>query len=68
MAEEEPANRAEAVPSDVQEELKKLGADHGTAARPFAPYVVEEGRPITGQNPFSAGAGAEAVVRRLAAE
>ncbi|MFE1315510.1 type 1 glutamine amidotransferase domain-containing protein, partial [Streptomyces sp. NPDC058755] len=66
--EEELANRVEAVPYNVQEELKKLGADYSTAAQPFAAYVVEDGRLITGQNPFSARAVAEAVVKQLAAE
>ncbi|MFI6689626.1 type 1 glutamine amidotransferase domain-containing protein [Streptomyces sp. NPDC050485] len=64
--EEELASRAEAVPYNVQEELKKLGADYSTAAQPFASYVVEDGRLITGQNPSSARAVAEAVVKQLA--
>ncbi|MFE1315852.1 type 1 glutamine amidotransferase domain-containing protein, partial [Streptomyces sp. NPDC058755] len=66
--EEELANRAEAVPYNVQEDLKKLGADYSTAAQPFAPYVVEDGRLITGQNPSSARAVAEAVIKQLTAE
>lgn len=65
--EEELANRAQAVPYNLQEELKKLGADYSTAAKPFETYVVEEGRLITGQNPGSAKAVAEAVVRQLVA-
>ncbi|MEU7004565.1 type 1 glutamine amidotransferase domain-containing protein [Nonomuraea sp. NPDC046570] len=63
--EEELANRADAVPYNLQEELKKLGADYSTAAKPFQPYVVEDGHLITGQNPSSARAVAEAVVNRL---
>jgi putative intracellular protease/amidase len=66
--EEELADRAEAVPYNVEEGLNKLGADYSTAAQPFASYVVEDGRLITGQNPASARAVAEAVVKRLAAE
>lgn len=65
--EEELAGREEAVPYNVQEELKKLGADYSTAAQPFASYVVEDGRLITGQNPSSARAVAEAVVKQLTA-
>ncbi|MET8452137.1 type 1 glutamine amidotransferase domain-containing protein [Streptomyces sp. NPDC005209] len=61
------ADRADAVPYNVQEELKKLGADYSTAAQPFASYVVEDGRLITGQNPSSARAVAEAVVKQLTA-
>jgi putative intracellular protease/amidase len=64
--EEELADRAEAVPYSLQDELKKLGADYTTAKRPFDTYVVEDGRLITGQNPGSARAVAEAVVRQLA--
>lgn len=63
--EEELANRDQAVPYSLQDELKKLGADYSTAALPFAPYVVEDGNLITGQNPSSARATAEAVIQRL---
>lgn len=63
--EEELAHRAEAVPYSLQDELKKLGADYSMARRPFDTYVVEDGRLITGQNPGSARAVAEAVVRQL---
>ncbi|ACZ83448.1 type 1 glutamine amidotransferase domain-containing protein [Streptosporangium roseum] len=65
--EEELADRADAVPYNLQEELQKLGADYRMADRPFEPYVVEDGRLITGQNPGSARGVAEAVVRRLTA-
>ncbi|MEV5535258.1 type 1 glutamine amidotransferase domain-containing protein [Saccharopolyspora shandongensis] len=65
--EEELANRADAVPYNLQEELAKLGADYRTADEPFEAYVVEDGRLITGQNPGSARAVGEAVVRQLAA-
>lgn len=53
--------------SGLQEELKRLGAKYRTADEPFETYVVEEGRLITGQNPGSARAVAEAVVRQLTA-
>ncbi|WP_432012036.1 type 1 glutamine amidotransferase domain-containing protein [Streptomyces sp. HD1123-B1] len=65
--EEELAARADAVPYSLQEELTKLGADYSTAAEPFDTYVVEDERLITGQNPGSAKAVAEAVVHRLEA-
>lgn len=65
--EEELADRAQAVPYNLQEELKKLGADYSTAEKPFDSYVVEEGRLITGQNPGSARSVAEAVIRQLTA-
>jgi putative intracellular protease/amidase len=63
--EEEAAGRTDAVPYILQDELKKLGADYSTAGKPFATYVVEDGQLITGQNPGSARAVAEAVVNRL---
>lgn len=66
--EEELADRAQAVPYNVEEGLKKLGADYSTAAQPFASYVVEDGRLISGQNPSSARAVAEAVLKQLTAE
>ncbi|NKY89356.1 type 1 glutamine amidotransferase domain-containing protein [Nocardia veterana] len=64
--EEEAAQRDDAVPFSLQDELKKLGANYSTADKPFDTYVVEDGRLITGQNPGSARAVAEAVVAELA--
>lgn len=63
--EEEAAQRADAVPFSLQDELKKRGANYSLADKPFDTYVVEDGRLITGQNPASARAVAEAVIRRL---
>ncbi|KFF99024.1 type 1 glutamine amidotransferase domain-containing protein [Streptomyces europaeiscabiei] len=63
--EEELAQRAEAVPYSLEERLKELGAVYSIAEKPFATYVVEDTRLITGQNPGSAKAVAEAVVRQL---
>lgn len=65
--EEEAAQRDDAVPYSLQDELKKLGANYSMADEPFDTYVVEDGRLITGQNPGSARAVAEAVVGRLKA-
>ncbi|MFD8274712.1 type 1 glutamine amidotransferase domain-containing protein [Streptomyces flaveolus] len=63
--EEELAQRADAVPYSLQDGLKKLGASYSTAEKPFDSYVVEDGRLITGQNPASAKAVADAVVKHL---
>jgi putative intracellular protease/amidase len=63
--EEEVAQRADAVPFSLQDELKKLGANYSIADKPFDTYVVQDGRLITGQNPGSARAVAEAVVKQL---
>ncbi|WP_327098516.1 type 1 glutamine amidotransferase domain-containing protein [Nocardia vinacea] len=63
--EEEAAQRADAVPFSLQDELKKRGANYSLADKPFDTYVVEDGRLITGQNPASARAVAEAVITRL---
>ena len=65
--EEELAKREKAVPYSLEEELKKRGARYSKASIPFKSYVVEDGLLITGQNPASAGAVGEAVVKRLKA-
>ena len=64
--EEELAQRADAVPYSLEDRLRELGAGYSTAVQPFVVLVVEDGRLITGQNPGSAKAVAEAVVRHLA--
>jgi putative intracellular protease/amidase len=63
--EEEAAQRADAVPYSLQDELKKLGADYSVADKLFETHIVADGRLITGQNPGSARGVAEAVVSRL---
>ena len=65
--EEELAQRADAVPFNLQEEMAKIGANYSLADKPFETHVVEDGRLITGQNPGSARAVAEAVVGALQA-
>jgi putative intracellular protease/amidase len=65
--EEEPARREKAVPSSLEEELKKRGARYSKSAVPFKSHVVEDGHLITGRNPASAAAVGEAVVKRLKA-
>lgn len=64
--EEEAAQRDDAVPFSLQDELKKLGANYSMADEPFETHVIEDGRLITGQNPGSARAVAEAVVKPAA--
>jgi putative intracellular protease/amidase len=63
--EEELAKRDKAVPYILEEELKKRGAKYGKSSIPFKSHVVEDGLLITGQNPASASAVGEAVVKRL---
>lgn len=63
--EEELAKRDQAVPYSLEDELKKRGAKYGKSSIPFKSHVVEDGNLITGQNPASAAAVGEAVVKRL---
>ena len=63
--EEELAKRAEAVPFNLEEEMKKRGAEYEKAMLPYAAHVVEDGRLITGQNPKSARGVGKAVVKQL---
>lgn len=64
--EEVKAGREKAVPYNLEEELGKRGAKHTKAWFSFASNVVEDGLLITGQNPASAAAVGEAVVKKLA--
>lgn len=61
------AKRDDVVPFSLEEELKRRGAHYSTASTPFAPHVVEDGLLITGQNPGSAQAVGQAVVKKLQA-
>lgn len=63
--EEVAAQRAGAVPFRLEGELIALGADYSRADELFEPYVVVDGRLITGQNPASARPVAQAVVTAL---
>lgn len=63
--EEDLAQRADAVPFNLETELKKRGANYKIASQPFEPYAVSDGTLITGQNPASAIPVAEAVVKAL---
>jgi putative intracellular protease/amidase len=63
--EEVVAKRDHAVPFSLEEELKKRGGKYSKALIPFKSHVVEDGLLITGQNPGSAHAVGQAVVRKL---
>lgn len=63
--EEKLANRDEAVPFNLEEELQKRGGRYSKAMLPFSSHVVENGLLITGQNPKSAKNVGQAVVRKL---
>jgi putative intracellular protease/amidase len=57
------AGVAKEMPYNAEAEIKRRGARYEKALLPFMPYVVADGRLITGQNPFSA----RATARRVAA-
>ena len=64
-AEEVLAKREKAVPFNLEEELRKRGANYTKAQTPFETHIVEDGLLITGQNPGSAQAVGVAVVKQL---
>lgn len=64
-AEEKLADRADAIPFRLDKALKDKGAKYTKALRPFGEKVVRDGTLITGQNPQSAKAVAEELVKRL---
>ncbi|PAV68151.1 hypothetical protein WR25_12215 [Diploscapter pachys] len=53
------------VPFLTENELGARGGEYSKADDPWAPYVVEDGSLITGQNPASSTKVAEAVIRYL---
>ena len=59
------AQRGEAVPFSLQDDLKESAGKYTLADQPFDTYVLEDGRLITGQNPGSPQAVAGAVVKQL---
>ena len=65
--EEAAVERTDAVPFLLEDELKRLGGDY-SKVDDWEPYVVEDGRLITGQNPKSAGAVAEALLAQLGSD
>ena len=63
--EEEAVQLTRVVPFLVEDELKRLGGRYEKAAD-WASFVVTDGRLVTGQNPASSKAGAEALLQLLA--
>ena len=65
--EEVKVGREHAVPYNLEEELQKRGAKYEKAWMAFSAHVVEDDRLVTGQNPASAEAVGQAVVKLLKA-
>ncbi len=65
--EEEAVGLTDVVPFLLEDELKKLGADYSEGGT-FTTHVVRDGWLITGQNPPSSEATAEALLEALVAE
>ena len=63
--EEEAVHLTKVVPFLVEDELKRLGGLYEKAAN-WVPFVMTDGRLVTGQNPASSRAGAEALLKLLA--
>ena len=63
--EEEAVHLTKVVPFLVEDELKRLGGLYEKAAD-WASFVITDGRLVTGQNPASSKAGAEALLKLLA--
>jgi putative intracellular protease/amidase/catechol 2,3-dioxygenase-like lactoylglutathione lyase family enzyme len=62
--EEEAVHLTKVVPFLVEDELKRLGGLYEKVAN-WVPFVVTDGRLVTGQNPASSKAGAEALLKLL---
>jgi putative intracellular protease/amidase len=65
-SEEEEVQLTDVVPFLVEDELKRLGGVYEKAPKNWQPYAITDGRLITGQNPASSTAGAQALVTLLA--
>lgn len=59
------AGVAKKVPYNAEQLAKEHGADYSKKFIPFAPYVVQDGNLITGQNPFSARITAFSIIEAL---
>lgn len=57
--------RQKEVPFNLENELKRRGANYKKAFIPMTSNVCEDGNLITGQNPFSSKAIAEKLINRL---
>jgi putative intracellular protease/amidase len=64
--EEAAVELVDVVPFLVEDELTTLGGDFSKGAD-WAPYVVQDGLLITGQNPASSGPAADALIAKLGA-
>jgi len=64
-SEEVVAGVAGKVPYSAEAEMKRRGARYEKALLPFLPYVIADGRLVTGQNPFSAKATARTIAAML---
>jgi len=63
-SEEDAVGLTDIVPFLVEDELKKNGGDYSKAAD-WRPYAVTDGKLITGQNPASSRAVAQALLKML---
>ena len=59
------AGVAKKVPYNAEQVAKQNGAIYSKKFIPFAPYVVQDGNLITGQNPFSARQTAQMIIENL---
>ena len=59
------AGVAKKMPYNAEKEMKERGALYRKAILPFIPYVIEDGRLVTGQNPQSAKATAKRISKLL---
>lgn len=64
-AEERKVGLDEVVPYLLESRLRSLGAEFEGNETPFGPYVVRDGRLVTGQNPASAGKLGEELIGAL---
>jgi putative intracellular protease/amidase len=62
--EEEAVHLTKVVPFLVEDELKRLGGLYEKVAN-WVPFVITDGRLVTGQNPASSRAGAQALLKLL---
>jgi putative intracellular protease/amidase len=63
--EEEAVHLTKVVPFLVEDELKRLGGLYEKVAN-WAPFVITDGKLVTGQNPASSAGGAAALLKLLA--
>ena len=63
-SEEEAVQLTDIVPFLVEDELKKNGGEYSKAAD-WRPYVIVDGKLVTGQNPASSAGVAQALLKVL---